>query len=401
MWETRASVAPAFVASPRTRCHCGGNVGLTGECDACRARRLRGETEGGRAPQAVRGVLAEPGRPLESRVRESMEERFAHDFSGVRVHAGSRAAAAASEIGAAAFSAGNHVVFGQPRPGLGVFAHELAHVVQDGSRPASDRLGGADDPAERAAKTASSRVAAGLSAGPLAPAAPAIRRVLLVDEPGAAVGSGNPPNAQVFQNYLRALCPSGAATVNTTSGRVSAPAACPAPPGAAGASRGTPAPSGPAAMPQSCGCLCDLTSSSHIWTLRTSATEWPSTSAGDPRAATGRNPGGTGGTITVLPPVETSSATPHVRRSSAARSRPSTRCSRPHLSERTSGARSAAPSRRPWARDEGNRPRRGDAGGRGPPTWSPRSPPSTPTGRDVRSAGSRTQSSVSVAQPDA
>jgi outer membrane protein OmpA-like peptidoglycan-associated protein len=303
MWETRASVAPAFVASPRTRCHCGGNVGPTGECDACRARRLRGDTEGGRAPQAVRGVLAEPGRPLESRVRESMEERFAHDFSGVRVHAGSRAAAAASEIGAAAFSAGNHVVLGQPRPGLGVLAHELAHVVQDGSRPASDRLGGADDPAERAAKTASRRVAAGLSAGPLAPAAPAIRRVLLVDEPGLAVGPGNPPNAQVFQNYLRALCPSGAAAVNTTSGRVSAPAACPAPPGAAGASRGTPASPGPAAMPQSCGCLCDLTSSSHIWTLRTSATAWPSTSAGDPQAATGRNPGGTGGTITVLPPV--------------------------------------------------------------------------------------------------
>jgi outer membrane protein OmpA-like peptidoglycan-associated protein len=227
-----------------------------------------------------------------------MQERFAHDFSGVRVHSGSRASVAASAIGAAAFSAGDHIVLRQPGPGVGVLAHELAHVVQHGGRPAPDRIGAADDPAERAAHTASHRVAAGLPAGPLAPAAPAIRRLLIVDEPGVRPGPGNPPNADVFEGYLRTLCPSGAATVDTASGRVSATAAC-----LTAAPGGAPAPSGPAAMPESCGCLCDLASSSHIWTLRTSNTAWPNTRAGDPWAATGRNPGGTGGTITVLPPA--------------------------------------------------------------------------------------------------
>jgi outer membrane protein OmpA-like peptidoglycan-associated protein len=250
-------------------------------------------------PQTVRDVLSEPGRPLGSETLEVMQRSFAHDFSHVRIHSGERAAAAAADIDAAAFTAGRHIVLGDAHAPLPVLAHELAHVVQHGDAARTDVLGGFDEPAERAAETTARRASAGLAAGALGSAAPAIRRVLIVDQPTAVVGAGNPPNAEVFEGYLRTLCPSGTVTVNRTSGRVSAPAACPAP----GATPTPGARPGPPATPQSCGCVCDLTSSSHIWTLRTSTSAWPNTAAGDPEASTGRNPGGTGGTITVLPPV--------------------------------------------------------------------------------------------------
>ena len=45
-------------------------------------------------------VLGEPGRPLDPGVRQTMEARFRHDFSGVRVHDDNRAAQSAAAVGA-------------------------------------------------------------------------------------------------------------------------------------------------------------------------------------------------------------------------------------------------------------------------------------------------------------
>ncbi len=65
-----------------------------------------------------------------------MEPRFGHDFSQVRVHADSRAAASAQAVGALAYTVGQNVVFGagQYEPGTTegrrMVAHELTHVVQ-------------------------------------------------------------------------------------------------------------------------------------------------------------------------------------------------------------------------------------------------------------------------------
>ena len=73
-----------------------------------------------------------------------MEPRFGHDFSAVRVHTDASAADSAKAVNALAYAAGQHVVFGSNRysPGTSegkrLLAHELAHVVQQGT-PADDR----------------------------------------------------------------------------------------------------------------------------------------------------------------------------------------------------------------------------------------------------------------------
>ena len=90
-------------------------------------------------PPIVHEVLRSPGRPLDAATRADMEPRFGHDFSQVRVHADARAAEAASSIGARAYTSGRHIVFGagQNAPeaayGRQILAHELTHVVQQGS----------------------------------------------------------------------------------------------------------------------------------------------------------------------------------------------------------------------------------------------------------------------------
>ncbi|HET8927444.1 MAG TPA: DUF4157 domain-containing protein [Microbacterium sp.] len=76
------------------------------------------------------------GRPLDAGLRHSMEARFGCDFSSVRLHDDPQAARAASGVDAAAFTVGEHIVFGDGRldpshpEGRHLLAHELAHVVQ-------------------------------------------------------------------------------------------------------------------------------------------------------------------------------------------------------------------------------------------------------------------------------
>jgi hypothetical protein len=90
------------------------------------------------AGSAVGSTLASVGESLEPRTRQFMESRFGHDFSSVRVHTGSQAAASARSVGARAYTIGHNLVFGQgqyaPSTPVGrhLLAHELAHVVQQG-----------------------------------------------------------------------------------------------------------------------------------------------------------------------------------------------------------------------------------------------------------------------------
>jgi hypothetical protein len=84
----------------------------------------------------VHEALASGGRPLDSATQDFFAPRFGHDFSRVRVHADTRAAASAQAVNALAYTVGNDVVFGpgQYRPqtavGRNLLAHELAHTVQ-------------------------------------------------------------------------------------------------------------------------------------------------------------------------------------------------------------------------------------------------------------------------------
>lgn len=88
------------------------------------------------APATVDAVLASSGTPLESGLRQSMEQRFGHDFSSVRVHTGGAADQSARDVNANAYTVGHSIVFAAGRfapatqAGQRLLAHELTHVVQ-------------------------------------------------------------------------------------------------------------------------------------------------------------------------------------------------------------------------------------------------------------------------------
>jgi hypothetical protein len=93
----------------------------------------------------VDDALASPGRPLDAGTRRSMEARFGHDFSRVRVHDDARASATADQLEAAAFTVGEDIAFASGRydpagpEGGRLLAHELAHVVQQ-SRSSTEAI---------------------------------------------------------------------------------------------------------------------------------------------------------------------------------------------------------------------------------------------------------------------
>jgi len=102
-----------------------------------RIQRFSGQANGQmvEAPASVDQTLASPGRPLESALRQDMEQRFGHDFSRVRVHTGSTAEQSARDVNAHAYTVGHNIVFGAGRfvPGTSdgrrLLAHELTHVM--------------------------------------------------------------------------------------------------------------------------------------------------------------------------------------------------------------------------------------------------------------------------------
>lgn len=88
------------------------------------------------APPSVTGILKETGKPLSPDLKQDMEQRFGHDFSGVRVHLGTAAARSAREVNAKAYTVNHNIVFGsgqyapQSAAGRHLIAHELTHVIQ-------------------------------------------------------------------------------------------------------------------------------------------------------------------------------------------------------------------------------------------------------------------------------
>lgn len=75
------------------------------------------------------------GRPLAAPTRAFMEPRFGADFGGVRLHTGVAAEHAASRLRARAFTVGRDVWLGrgESEGDRRLMAHELTHVVQQGS----------------------------------------------------------------------------------------------------------------------------------------------------------------------------------------------------------------------------------------------------------------------------
>ncbi|MFG2844179.1 DUF4157 domain-containing protein [Kitasatospora sp. NPDC048296] len=102
---------------------------------------------------AVHDVLRTPGRPLDPTVRSEMEGRMGADFSAVRIHDDSAARASAAEVGARAYTSGDHVVIGEGGGDRHTLAHELTHVLQQRQGPVAGTDNGSglrvSDPSDR------------------------------------------------------------------------------------------------------------------------------------------------------------------------------------------------------------------------------------------------------------
>jgi hypothetical protein len=181
--EPPRSFMPMRSARLQRKCACGGTPGPTGECEACRKKRLQRNSGDAKSrnqndssvPPIVHEVLRSPGQPLDGATRAFMNQRFGHDFSRVRIHSGGAAEQSAQDVNANAYTVGHKIVFGaaQFAPGTErgnrLLAHELAHVVQQGaSTPAGEiSIGSVDSPEEREADRAADQLVTFPKAGPL------------------------------------------------------------------------------------------------------------------------------------------------------------------------------------------------------------------------------------------
>ena len=79
------------------------------------------------------------GEPLSKSAQTFFEPRFGYNFSQVRIHKGTRATESTRHLHAQAFTAGRNIVFNSGRyspetpSGKRLLAHELVHIVQQGS----------------------------------------------------------------------------------------------------------------------------------------------------------------------------------------------------------------------------------------------------------------------------
>jgi hypothetical protein len=104
----------------------------------------QGEGEGEVSPEVEASIERSRGggESLEKGTRSKMESAFGVDFSGVRIHTGAESHSLNRAVSAVAFTTGSDIFFrdGAYAPGSGtgkeLLAHELTHVVQQGSAPA-------------------------------------------------------------------------------------------------------------------------------------------------------------------------------------------------------------------------------------------------------------------------
>jgi hypothetical protein len=170
-----------------------------------------GESGGANLAATQAPIFSGGGRPLPDTVRSEMEGRFGQSLAPVRIHDDARAHDSAAALGAKAYAAGDHVVFGRGQfapetpAGRTLLAHELAHTLQQGGvqLKAEGALPvGADQRLEAEADAAASAV---ISGGPVPSltriAAPMIQRVaesaatpVTPAPPPAIATSGGPTN---------------------------------------------------------------------------------------------------------------------------------------------------------------------------------------------------------------
>ncbi|MFE7618157.1 DUF4157 domain-containing protein [Streptomyces sp. NPDC057496] len=178
--------------------------------------RATGHQQAEQAPvqrSAVPDVLRATGQPMDNATRTDMEARLGTDFSDVRIHNDSAAKASAAELGARAYTSGNHIVIGDGGGDKHTLAHELTHVIQQRQGPVAGTDNGAglsvSDPSdrfEREAEANAHRVmrepgtvqrrpldaepGVGAASGPVA--VPVVQRWSQTDKQGATMHGDNP-----------------------------------------------------------------------------------------------------------------------------------------------------------------------------------------------------------------
>ncbi|WP_371661802.1 DUF4157 domain-containing protein [Streptomyces sp. NBC_00280] len=119
----------------------------------------------------VPGVLRGSGRALDTTTRTDMEGRLGADFSDVRLHTGTEARRSAAEIGARAYTSGNHVVIGDGGGDRHTLAHELTHVIQQRQGPVAGTDNGhglsVSDPGDRFEREAEANARRAMSGSPV------------------------------------------------------------------------------------------------------------------------------------------------------------------------------------------------------------------------------------------
>ncbi|GHF33544.1 DUF4157 domain-containing protein [Streptomyces griseoluteus] len=162
---------------------------------------------------SVHDVVRSPGRPLDQATRTDMESRLGADFSDVRIHTGSAANASAAEVGARAYTSGNHVVLAAGGGDAHTLAHELTHVIQQRQGPVSGTDNGnglrVSDPSDRFEREAEANARAVMSR----PAPRATSGVQRSD--GPETGTAGAAKAPV-QRTLAAGLPKGTQVVKHT-----------------------------------------------------------------------------------------------------------------------------------------------------------------------------------------
>jgi len=136
------------------------SLNAAGQLPSTKSTALRMEESGNRD---VRTVLNAPGESLDRETRGFFEPRFGFDFSQVRVHADSAAAASARAMDAQAYTVGHHIAFDAGKydphsePGRRLIGHELVHTLQQsgGSQTGGIQAGSPTDASEKEADDAS------------------------------------------------------------------------------------------------------------------------------------------------------------------------------------------------------------------------------------------------------
>ncbi|MGC5075661.1 eCIS core domain-containing protein [Agrococcus sp. DT81.2] len=131
-----ARVVPALESAPVAT----GSAGGGAPAAPSESRGSMAPLADGHVPAHIASVVAGGGAPLPVSVRAPYEVALGVPLTHVRVHTGSAAERSARRIGADAYTAGSHIVFGADRwdpsggAGRNLLGHELVHTLQSPPR---------------------------------------------------------------------------------------------------------------------------------------------------------------------------------------------------------------------------------------------------------------------------